>query len=374
MKKEVFTVAKGYFMKELQKVSAAVKDKSLLPVLVNFLFEIDGSILTVTGNNSEIQITTGIEVKEHDNGKFAFCIERSILDVLKALPEQPITLTVAHDTMSLTLSHASGDYQFTIISAEQYPKMDNVEKSTFRMPANNLKTALDKNIRQMADDELRPVMNGIFVDIKKDCVVFVGSDGHRMSKYVDRTLKDIDSKPFLLPRQAVIVLSKVITGCGNEEEIRIDSDYKNVAFTIGSTILTARLIEGKYPNYDSVIPWDNHKKLIVDSKEFTNIINRLLIVSNSSSRLIKVEARTDKTILHSEDIDFQRSAKEETHYACSENITIGFKGTFMLDLLSSVSDEIVMSFSTPDRALLIQPYKQEKDKELTLLLMPLMLD
>lgn len=374
MNETKFIVDKVQLQKHLQKVCGAINGKNTLPVYDYILCELNNDVLTLTGTDTNIQITSYLTVN-HPEGDSEFCIDRTILDTLKTLPHQPVTIEINPRSSQAILSHASGEFKFATIDKGAYSKMPDTEEVAYPIPADRLKTALEKNIKQSANDELRPVMNGVFVDVEKDHVTFVASDGHRLSKYVDKTMKGIDLKPFNLPKMAVILLLKYIDDVSDEDKnAYVKATDNKVWISVGSTTLTARLIEGRYPNYNSVIPQNNNITLELEKKAFTSILDRLLITSNAATSLIKLEAGTESCIFSSADNDFNKSAKEELKVAASAKIAIGFKGVFMKDLLSAAPDDIVMSFSEPSRAMLIKPYKDDEDTELTLLLMPMMLN
>lgn len=375
MEQTKFIVDKNDLQKHLQKVFGAISGKNTLPIYDYILCELKGDILTLTGSDTNIQIQTYLNVIQPE-GDSSFCLDKTILDTLKTLPKQPVTIEINSISEQATLTHGSGEFKFAIQTSANYVKMKEFGEVAYAFPAERLKLGIESNLKQSADDELRPVMNGIFVDIQNNSVTYVASDGHRMSKLVDKSLKNIDLKPFNLPGKAAHLLLKFIDDVSDEDKnAYVKSNANNVCISVGHTTMTARLIEGKYPNYNSVIPQNNTIILSANKKELISIIDRLLIVSDSSSSLIKLDAGTEGTIFSAEDISFSKSAREETKMIASKPITIGFKGTYMRDLLSSATtDELVMSFSDPSRAMLVRPHKDEDNYELTLLLMPLMLN
>ena len=367
-----FIVDKNDLQKHLQKVCGAVNGKNTLPIYDNILCELQGEKLTLTGSDTTIQVETSLNVMQPECDS-KFCFDRTVLDTLKTLPSQPITLEVNANNNSASLQHASGDFNFAVLDGEEYKKMAWSEDSGFAMPTDRLKMALEFNVRQVAYDELRPVMNGIFVDIEKDKITFVASDGHRLSKFVDSSIKDVDLKPFNLPKKAADLLLKYISS-GDNEDAFISSTEKSACVVIGPTTLTARLIEGRYPNYNSVIPQNNTIKLTASKKELMSIIDRLSIASDSATGLIKLEAKGEKVLFSSEDRNYNKSGKEAAEMDCTGDITIGFKGTFMRDLLLALPEDIEISFSDSNRAMLIVPAEQEDEVTLTMILMPLMLN
>lgn len=369
-----FKVAKNDFLKALQVVAPAVNPKSTQPSLTYICCQVAGDKLHLTGCNFQFQVETAIIIMDAD-GDSIFLVDKTIIDTLKTLPEQPLEINVDSQKHTLFIKHSSGEITVNI-NLDKFDKMGTGYKETgdFSVPVGRLLTGLEKNVKQMADDELRPVMNGIYIDIQSSNLTFAASDGHRLSKFVDNTLAGIQSESFILHRDAVPVLIKQLIIADKDLDVNIQSNGKNVRFTIQETIITVRLTEGRYPNYNSVIPQTNDKKMSASSKELQAILARLNTVSNSNSKLIKIEAGPEKTIFYTQDVDLNKSAKEETPHTCSSPITIGCKGTFLQELISNISGEVIFSFSEPNRAMLIQPEKQDADTEYTLILMPMMLN
>lgn len=369
-----FKVAKNDLLKSLQVVAPAVNPKSITPSLTYISCQIIGEKLHLTGCNSQVQIETSISILD-PSGDFSFLVDKTIIDTLKTLPEQPLEINIDSDKHTLFINHSSGEITVNI-DLGKYDKMKNGDAvtSAFSLSVSRFLTGLEKNIKQMADDELRPVMNGIYMDIQNENLTFVASDGHRLSKFVDNTLNGLQAESFILHRDAVPVLIKLLLVTYEESEVNIQSNNRNVVFAIDDTIVTVRLIEGRYPNYNSVIPQANDKKMSIDSKELQAILARLNTASDSNSKMIKIDAGTEQTVFYAQDIDLNKSAKEETPYTCSSPIAIGCKGTFLQELIGNVSGEVIFSFSDPNRAMLIKPDKQDDDTEYTLLLMPMMLN
>lgn len=369
-----FKVAKNDLLKSLQVVAPAVNPKSITPSLTYINCQIIGEKLHLTGCNSQVQIETSVSILD-SGGDSSFLVDKTIIDTLKTLPEQPLVVNVDSDNHTLFIKHSSGEITVNI-DLGKYDKMKDGDASTsaFSLSVSRFLIGLEKNVKQMADDELRPVMNGIYIDIQSDSLTFVASDGHRLSKFVDNTLTGLQAKSFILHRDAVPLLIKQLLVTDEESEVHIQSNNSNVVFAIEDTVITVRLTEGRYPNYNSVIPESNDKKMSIDSKELQAILARLNTVSNSNSKMIKIDAGTEQTVFYAQDTDLNKSAKEETRYTCSSPIAIGCKGTFLADLISNISGEVIFSFSDSKHAILIKPDKQDDDTEYTLLLMPMMLN
>ena len=371
-----FKIAKNDLLKELQSVGAVINPKAVTPALTYIYCEIIADKLFLIGNNSEQQLETSVSITD-STANTSFLVEKAIIDSLKTLPEQPLKLIINEDSHILKVEHSSGDFNFQTLNTKDYPKMKVTQDEELQMivlPAGRLRLGLEKSYKQMADDELRPIMNGIYVDISKEHIVFVASDGHRLSRYIDKSLTENEKNSFLLARNTVPILIKQLATIAYDENIHIQINNRNVFIIIGEITITSRLIEGRYPNYNSVIPENGDKELTIDSKELSTILNRLLITSNNTTKLIKIESSAEQTIFSSEDTDYSKSAKEYTDYKCTGSITIGLKGTFFLDLISNLSGDITLYFSDPSRAILIKPSEKKENTDYTLLLMPMMLN
>lgn len=369
-----FTISKNDLSKALLVVAPAVSPKSTTPSLTFIYCQIIGENLHLTGCNSQIQVETSILVLT-PSGDVSFLVDKSIIDTLKTLPEQPLDIKIEVDSHTLFIKHSTGEISVNI-SLSQYDKMKNgnAASSSFSIPASRLLNGLEKNSKQMAADDLRPVMCGIYIDIQNDSLTFVASDGHRLSRLIDKTIQNVEAESFILHRDAVPVLIKQLLSADDELGVNIQSNSNNVRFVIDSTIVTVRLIDGRYPNYNAVIPQSNDKTMLIDSKELQAILARLNTVSNSSSKLIKIEAKTEQTIFIAQDIDLNKGAVEKTPYTCTQEITIGAKGTFLHELIGNISGELIFSFSDFSKAMLIEPVAQEEGTLYTLLLMPMMLN
>jgi len=369
-----FNVAKSDLLKGLQVVGPVINPKMTLPAL-NYIFcEVKGSKLLLIGNNIEQQIETSVDILE-STSDCTFNADKVLIDSLKSLPEQPLEVNVNVLTGILLVKHYSGEIKVHV-TGEEYPKMkDDIDNEfSFSLSAVVLKRGLLKNHKQMANDELRSVMNGIYFDITPDNIVFVASDGHRLSKFVDNSVKGLEKQGFILNRNAVSVLIKMLSSIADETEIEVKVNKRNIVILIEHVIFTIRLIEGRYPNYNSVIPQNNPIEMIIDSDSVSSVLSRLLVLSNANSKLIKVDANEQRTILSAEDVDLNQGAREKLDCVSNKPIVIGYKGTFLHELLSNFDGEVKIALSEPSKASLFCPVEQEENTEYTLLLMPLMLN
>lgn len=369
-----FKVAKSDLLKGLQVVGPVINPKMTLPALTYIFCEVKGSQLFLVGNNIEQQIETSVDILE-PAGDCSFNADKVLIDSLKSLPEQPLDVNVNTSTGILQVIHSTGEIKVHV-TADDYPKMkdDDENELSFSLSAGVLRRGLQKNQKQMANDELRPVMNGIYFDITPDSIVFAASDGHRLSKFVDNSVKGLEKQGFILNRNAVPVLIKMLSPMADDEAIDVKVNKRNIIVLIENVTYTIRLIEGRYPNYNSVIPQSNPIEMIIHRDAVSSVLSRLLILSNSNTKLIKVDTNEKRTILSAEDIDLNQGAREELECVSNSPITIGFKGTFLDELLTNLDGEVKLSFSEPNKAALFRPVEQEEDTEYTLLLMPLMLN
>lgn len=370
-----FKIAKDEFLRELQIVGSVINPKVITPALTNVFCEIKGNTLYLIGNNSEQQVETSVNIIDSSKD-VSFLVEKGLIDTLKTLSEQPLSILIDLKNTSLVLTHYSGDFKFSALPSVEYPKLKVTEDDTQKisLTVGKFKAGLHATYKQMADDALHPVMNCVLVEITPEEITYVASDGHRLSKYTDSSIIGNLKNSFLIPRNSIPVLLKQLANVDKDETLEISINSRNVSFVIGEVKITSRLTEGRYPNYNAVIPANNDKFLTVDSNALSTILNRLLIASNANTKLIRIDTSENQTIFSSEDNDLLKSAKEITNYTCNKSIQIGAKGTFLLELISNTTGEIQFSFSDQSRAMLISPIAQAENTNYTLLLMPMMLN
>ena len=371
-----FVVSSAALYSHLQAISRVINSKSTLPILDCFLFNIEDNRLSITASDNETTLDTTMEVVESD-GNYQFAIaSKTLLDAIKELPEQPITFANNPQTTEVAIQYMNGKYAMMGQSADEYPMAaimgDN--SVSFSVEADTLLGGINRTIFATADDELRPVMNGIYFDIFADNVTLVASDGHKLVRYKLYNVKGEEKAAFILPKKPAALLKNLLAK--EAGEIKISFDDRNATFEMPTHRMICRLIEGRYPNYNSVIPQNNPFKITIDRAAMLSALRRVSVFSSQSSSLIKLRMGNNELLISAQDIDFSTSAEEKLTCAYEGNpMSIGFKATFLMDILSNISgQDVVVEVSDPSRAGVLVPAEQAEDEELLMLLMPMMLN
>lgn len=371
-----FVVSSAALYSHLQAISRVINSKSTLPILDCFLFNIEGNNLTITASDNETTLDTSMSLVESE-GNFQFAISsKTLLDSIKELPEQPITFDVNLQTKDVAIQYMNGKYAMMGQSADEYPMAALMGENsvTFSVDADILLSGINRTLFATADDELRPVMNGIYFDIYTDYVTLVASDGHKLVRYKLYNVKGEEKAAFILPKKPAALLKNLLAKEGGE--IKISFDDRNATFEMPTHRMICRLIEGRYPNYNSVIPQNNPFKIIIDRAGMLSALRRVSVFSSQSSSLIKLRMNSNELLISAQDIDFSTSAEEKLSCAYEGNpMSIGFKATFLMDILSNIGgQDVVIEVSDPSRAGVIVPAEQVEAEELLMLLMPMMLN
>ena len=371
-----FVVSSAALYSHLQAISRVINSKSTLPILDCFLFNIEDNKLSITASDNETTLDTSMEVVECD-GNLQFAISsKTLLDAIKELPEQPITFDVNTQSMEVSIQYMNGKYSLMGQSADEYPMAafmgDNAV--SFTIDTETLLGGINRTVFATADDELRPVMNGIYFDIFTDYVTLVASDGHKLVRYKLLNVKGEEKAAFILPKKPAMLLKNLLAK--EAGDIKITFDDRNATFEMPNHRMVCRLIEGRYPNYNSVIPQSNPFKITIDRTAMLSALRRVSVFSSQSSSLIKLRMSNNELLISAQDIDFSTSAEEKIICNYEGNaMSIGFKATFLMDILSNISgQEVVIEVSDPSRAGVLVPAEQPENEELLMLLMPMMLN
>lgn len=370
-----FIVSSAELLKAIMDVSKAIPAKSALPILENFLFSLSGNLLQITASDSELTLRTTIEVENtQEEGSIAIPA-RHMTELLKALPDQPICIKTVSDS-SFECSWSSGNSSLPYFPAEDYPEIKGVgedaEKVTF--PAQTLVDGINGTIYATADDEMRPAMNGIFFDIDTLSTTLVASDSHKLICYTTDDVQAAAKNSFILHKKPAAVLKSIIGKDDDTVEVAFDSN--NVVFTFGSTMMICRLIVGKFPKYRDVIPQNNSNVLKVDRVQILNTVKRVSVCSNKANNHIKFDLKPGQLEISAQDLGFAIAAYEKMPCDYNgEDLTIGFKSSFLTDILSNMSCEtLVMKFADARRAVLIVPSEEETESEKVCgIIMPIMI-
>lgn len=371
-----FTLTSSALNSRLLSLSRVINSKNSLPILSCFLFQIKENTLTITASDSENVMKSSVDLTESDgDGEFAVQCQ-TILDAVKELPEQPLTLNVNLDEHLIYLTYQNGSYHFPVQSAEEYPREQELsaDASSFVIDASLLASNISRSLFATAQDELRPVMNGIYFDLKTDCLSIVATDGHKLVRNNILSLQSDTPASFILPKKPATLLKNVLPQTEGEVTMQFDSKQAVVRFADG--YLSCRLIEGRYPNYNAVIPMSNPNLATIDRKSFAGAIRRVLPFSSVSSQQVRFHFDNGNLKLSAEDIDFSTNAVENV--VCSYTgspLVIGFKGSSMLEVVNNLDcDDIVIQMADPSRPGVIVPATQPENQEVLMLIMPMMLN
>lgn len=372
-----FTVSSSALSSKLNMLAKVIGSKNSLPILDCFLFQVANGEMSITASDSDNVIKSTLALTDHD-GEGEFCVpNRVILDALKVLPEQPLHFDVdaAGEAVAIKIVYQNGLYNFTGQSAEEYPRTQSMNDActTVSLPTEMLINNISRSLFATANDELRPVMNGIYFDLTADALAIVASDGHKLVRSKNFTIKSESPSAFNLPKKPASLLKNILSKDGDDAIIKFDDRSAEIQFTDG--VMRCRLIDGRYPNYNSVIP-NNPNEVTVDRRGLQSALRRVLPFASESSQLIRFHIESGRFEVSSEDIDFSTSAKEQL--SCEYNgspISIGFKGSSLMEILSNLtSDNIIIQLADPSRAGIIVPAEQPENEDILMLIMPMLLN
>lgn len=371
-----FKVSSSALSSRLQAISRVINPKSIYPILENFLFRIEGNKLTVTAADNDTTLETILEIAESQkDGHIAFPA-KTLLEALKEIPEQPLTFEINDANYETTVRYQNGEYKLIGQNADEYPTPAELKEDTvsISIPSQILYDGLTRTIFATADDELRPVMNGINFDISPEGITFVASDGHKLACDKYTNIKVDNKSSFILPKKPGTLFRSLIPK--DDSEITVEFDNRIARFSLPEFRMVCRLIDGRYPNYGSVIPQNNPHHLIADRQSLITALRRVGVFSPAGSGLIKLRIEKDSMDISAQDIDFSTSAKETV--SCQYDgvtMSIGFKAVFLVDILNNIpSDEVTMQLADPSRAGVIVPTEQVDGESLLMLLMPMVLN
>ena len=373
-----FVVSSIDLLNHLLALSRVISSKNTLPILDNYLFNLDGNVLEITASDLETTMVTSMTIENAAESGSIAIPARLLTDSLKEFPDQPLTFTINTDTYAISISSENGQFSVAGQPGEDFPRLPQIKpdrKVSLKMPAQSLSSGIHSTIFATADDELRPVMNGIFMELSPSDITFVASDAHKLVRYKRKDASCDTSASFILPKKPAGLLRNVLSK--GSEEVAIEFDDKNASFILPSIQMVCRLVEGNYPSYNSVIPTNNPNKLMIDRVKLLNTIKRVSVFSNQASNLVRLKLDGNKLTVSAQDIDFSTSAVEEL--ICQYNgreLEIGFKSVFLVEILSNIqSSEVSIELSDASRAGLFIPFDQEsEDEDILMLLMPMMIN
>ncbi len=371
-----FIVSSAPLLRQLQAIGGVLNSNNPLPILDNFLFDIVKNTLYISASDLETTMTTSLPVEAKKDGKVAVPA-KILLDTLKTFPEQPLTFTIDEKTNGIEISSDYGKYKLTGFDGEEFPKVPPLTgTSSVEFAPDVLLQVINKTLFATGNDELRPVMSGVFCQLGKTEITFVATDAHKLVRYIRKGNSSAKDTSFILPRKPLTLLKNILPGV--EGIVKIDYNENNAFFTVGNTSLICRLIDGRYPNYEAVIPTENPNKLTVDRSAFLNSVRRVSIFSNKTTHQVRLKIAGSELQISAEDLDFSNEANERL--ACQysgEDMEIGFNARFLTDMLSNLeSDEVSLEMSLPNRAGILVPSTQngKGTEDILMLVMPVMLN
>ncbi len=371
-----FTLSSSALSTKLGILSKVINTKNSLSILDSYLFEIRGGQLIITASDNANMMRCYVALSDYE-GEGAFCIPNRIIQAaVKELPEQPLTFEVSSPDNSVKVIYQNGSYRVAGQSADDYPNLQPIENDVteISIPASTLASNIQRTMFATANDELRMVMNGLFFDLREDSLNIVASDGHKMVRNMIFSCKTTNPSSFILPKKPAGLLRSVLD-LNDETEITIRFNNNNAEIKFPDGILSCRLIEGRYPNYSSVIPTDNPNVVSIDRKGMMSALRRVLPFASESTQLVKLRLSPNNLELSSEDLDFATAAHEDL--VCDYNgaqMSIGFKGSAIFDILNNLSsDNVTIELGDPSRAGVIRPSEQPENEDILMLIMPMLL-
>lgn len=367
-----FIVSSSYLLKNLQTLGGVINNNNTLPILDNFLFELENGQLKVYASDMETTVVGMLEVEGQESGSVAVPA-RLLLDTLKTFPEQP--LTFSNEENQLTISHDKGNSELAVANPDEFPKTVEVEEpESITVMGDLIATAINKTIFAAGNDDLRPVMSGVFFQFNSDGLTFVATDAHKLVKYHRSDASATQTAEFIMPKKPLNLLKSMLQG--DESEVLIEYNENNARFTFENTTLICRLIDGKYPNYEAVIPKENPNQLTIDRNQLLNSVRRVSIFSNRTTHQIRLTMAGAELNISAEDLDYSNKAEERlTCDYQGDDMQIGFNSKFLLEMLNHLdSDEVHLKMSLPNRAGILSPVDgTEEGEQITMLVMPVML-
>lgn len=369
-----FVVSSSILLKHLQNIGGVLATNSTLAILDNFLFKIESDQLIVVASDLETTMQSTLSVEANEDGRI--CVPaRLLLDVLKNLPEQPLTFSINPENYGIEIAYSNGKSKMVGYDADEFPKVPEIENTDKLVISGEIiAEAINKTLFATGNDDLRPVMSGVFCQLSEEDLTFVATDAHKLVRYRRTDSNATGSSSFILPKKALILLKNNLKG---DEELQVSYNESNAVFSFNDSVLICRLIDGKYPNYEAVIPKENPNVLTIDRQSFLGSIKRVSIFANKTTHQVKLKITGSELAVSAEDLDFSNEANERL--TCSydgEDMEIGFNSKFLMEMLNNIdSSEVKIKMSQPNRAgILIPAENSNENEEILMLVMPVMIN
>lgn len=372
-----FILSSLKLLKAIQALSGVINSSNTLPILDDFLFDINDDELKITASDLETTMTVSIK-PDMVEGKGQVTIPaRLLIDVMKNFPDIPVSFNIDEATLAIEITTGEGRYKMVGHKSDEFPQVPVItEPSVWEIPADVLACGFEKTIFATGNDEIRPIMTGVYMAMSDTCLTFVATDAHKLVRYRRMDVKSDTAAAFIVPKKPINQLKNILAGRA-DEPVHVEFNNTNASFTFGEYKLICRLIEGRYPNYEAVIPTTNPNKLIVDRQLLNAAIKRVAIFSSKATHQIRFKINGQELVLTAEDLDYSNEAKERlTCNYTGEDMEIGFSSKFFQEMLANLSqNEIQLEMSAPNRAGIITPVdNQNADEDILMLLMPVMLN
>lgn len=373
-----FVISSSQLLSHLQIVSRVVNSKNALPILDNVLLSIEDGFLRITASDLESTITTTIPLENYSGTGVIATDMKKILEVIKEFSEQPLTFSISTEDNRIDITSGYGKYTIVGVDASDFPQTAQLKSDkaiSVSISPDILYCGINSAIFATGDDELRPIMNGIFIELQESGINFVATDAHKLVKYTRKEVKAQTESSFILPKKPASILKTILPKAA--DDVILEFDEKNAVFSFGSIKLTCRLLEGVYPNYNSVIPRDNPNNLVIDRVELANSLRRVGMFASQASNLVGLKLTGNSLEISAQDMDFSISGRETL--SCQyqgDDMEIGFKSNFLCEILNNISTtEVSIELSDPTRAGIILPKDNENpEEEVLMLLMPMMIN
>lgn len=369
-----FIVNSAYLLKQLSNINGVITTNPVVPILENFLFELDKGKLTVTASDLQTSMITELQVESKEKGNIAVPA-RILLETLKNLPEQPVTLSIDESTYSVEINSDNGRYKLSGENATDFPKVPSVSNDfSAEVASEVLARAINNTIFATSNDELRPAMTGVYVNLSEKNTTFVSTDGHRLVRYRRTDVKSDSGNAIIIPRKALNLLKATLPA--ENTQVTIDFNLSNAFFRFGNIRMICRLIDERFPDYENVIPAQNNIKMTIGRSELLGALKRISIYANKTTHQVRLKITGSELQISAEDLDFSNEANERL--SCEhegEDIEIGFNAKFLMEMLSNIdSGQVALTMSAPNKAGVILPSDKDKNEDILMLVMPVMLN
>ena len=371
-----FIVSSSYLLKNLNAISGVITSNPVVPILENVLFEIESGNLLITASDLQTSVIVELQVESKEDGSVAIPA-KILIETLKNLPEQPVTFSIDDQNYNIEINSDNGKYKLAGENSADFPKVPTLNDGfSSAIDSGILNSAISNTIFSTSTDELRPAMTGIFFKLSSSSGTFVSTDGHRLVKYIRTDIKgDEVDHDMIIPRKSLNLLKSVIP-TDKSTDINLEFNASNAFFSFENVKMVCRLIDERYPDYDNVIPNDNSNIVILDRSEILGSLKRISIYANKTTNQVRFKISGSEILISAEDLDFSNEANERI--SCEhdgDNIEIGFNAKFLIEILSNIeSDKVRFKLSEPNRAGLIVPDNMSENEDITMLVMPVMLN